>query len=411
MNDWLSCINYASAFKSTSIRLRSLGMSGEEVELTGIAAAASHLHHLRSLGQPQPLAWGRPHFADTSHHDMNNSSDGERLSNGQSFRLDSPAAPEVEGALQFKETFDAVRAGLAATHLPTSQDSSLVSSDSLNYSMDGMEPSSLSSRSQMIHLRVHDLEAQICATKSEIDSSLRFTRNVAVLAPFQKSTRDRLQEAIQAMSKNIQTLRLDITKLTCHRNILLDDLAAEARGFKKAASLALRTATETLHNRAFNPVSTQVCHDTQANTSNPDGSFVSATHSFDSSSGPSFRTALDLGPDWPSSGEAFATSTFRDSSRITESPLLEKHDGSLFADEHSRLSETMLGPDTSFDKISVASESPEEQAEEWNKTKAAKRVSLVRLPSDLRLSIILGKPTHRPHLTEISPVERSLSLS
>ncbi|KAL4069536.1 hypothetical protein J3A83DRAFT_4163569 [Scleroderma citrinum] len=426
MNEWISRINYASAFKSAGIRIRPLGMTGEDVELTGIAAAVSHLQNLRSphQGQPRILSWGHPDSENTFHRGMD--SDGEVLFNCQGLQSDSPAAPEVEGASQFKETFDAVKAGLAAAHIATGQDGSLVQSgdsENPNYSVDDVESSNLSSRTQIIHSRVRDLEAQICATNSEIDSSLRFVRNVAVLAPFQKSTRDRLQEAIQGMSKRIQALRLDITKLICHRNILLKDLAAETRVFKRAASLALQTATEALHNCALESVSIQATGDTRAVASTLEHNYGSTSRSFDSSSGPSFRTALDLGPDWPSSGEAFATSTFRESSRITESPVLEAQGASpshLFPDEHSHLSELTpnhTGPDTSFEKVSVASESPEEQAEEWNKTKAAKRVSLVRLPSDLRLSVLLGKSSRHPYLAEISPgtpvelIERSLPLS
>ena len=43
------------------------------------------------------------------------------------------------------------------------------------------------------------------------------------------------------------------------------------------------------------------------------------------------------------------------------------------------------------EKYYTAPETPEEQAEEWDKTRAAKRVSLVRLPTDLKLSVLLGK--------------------
>ena len=39
MNEWIARINYASAFKTAGIRMRSLGMSGKDIELTGKAAA------------------------------------------------------------------------------------------------------------------------------------------------------------------------------------------------------------------------------------------------------------------------------------------------------------------------------------------------------------------------------------
>ena len=58
----------------------------------------------------------------------------------------------------------------------------------------------------------------------------------------------------------------------------------------------------------------------------------------------------------------------------------------------------------SHEKYYTAPEMPEEQAEECNKTRAAKRVSLVKLPSDLRISMLFGKhareDTSTPELAE-----------
>jgi len=47
MNSWVSCINYASAFKTTGVSVRAPGMSGKDVELMGVAAATSHLRDLQ----------------------------------------------------------------------------------------------------------------------------------------------------------------------------------------------------------------------------------------------------------------------------------------------------------------------------------------------------------------------------
>ena len=74
------------------------------------------------------------------------------------------------------------------------------------------------------------------------------------------------------------------------------------------------------------------------------------------------------------------------------------------------------------EKFYTAPEMPEEQAEEWNKTRAAKRVSLVKLPSDLRISMLFGKhardQTSTPEIAEDrattpagSPKSRRRSLS
>jgi len=237
---------------------------------------------------------------------------------------------------------------------------------------------------------------------------MHIARNIAILAPFQKSTRDRLQDTSQTMSKKIQAMRLDVTKLICHRNILLNDLAVEEMNIKQATSLALQAATETLQQlercsgyTSQSPFSTQELP--------PKKSFHEETstssQSFDSATYETFRSALDFGPDWPSSGEAFAAPSFWGSSLATDSPVTLGRDSSTGSnypspDETSYLSLSTTNqslPETSLhENLSVVPDFPDEQAEEWNKTRAAKRVSLVKLPSDLRMSAIAGKSSRHP---------------
>jgi len=248
---------------------------------------------------------------------------------------------------------------------------------------------------------------RICAANAQIDSSMHIARNIAILAPFQKSTRDRLQDTIQTMSKKIQAMRLDVTKLICHRNILLNDLAVEERNFKQAASVALQAATETLQQH-YSEYTSQSSFSTREPPSK--NSFHEETstgsQSFDSSTYETFRSALDFGPDWPSSGEAFAAPSFWGSSLAIDSPVTPGCESSTGChpspDETSYLSLSTTNqplPEISLrENLSVVPEFPEEQAEEWNKTRAAKRVSLVKLPSrmDLRMSAITAKSSLHP---------------
>jgi len=394
MNEWISRINYASTFKSTGIGMRSLGMTSKVLELTGVAAATSHIHDLQlpNLGQPRVLTWDHSNLPEP----VDGPPGDGRLHDGYSAdtygrqsKLPDLSAPEVEGASQFKETFDTVKAELAAARISAGDLSAVEKAYPV-----GAEPPRLLSRSYMIHTRVEDLENRICAANAQIDSSMHIARNIAILAPFQKSTRDRLQDTIQTMSKKIQAMRLDVTKLICHRNILLNDLAVEERNYKQATSLALKAATETLQQHyseyTLRSLSTQELP--------PKNSFHEETstgsQSFDSSIHETFRSALDFGPDWPSSGEAFGAPSSWGPSPATDSPVTPGCDsltGSyLSPDETSYLSLSITNqslPETSFhESLSVVPDPPEEQAEEWNKTRAAKRVSLVKLPSDLRMS-------------------------
>jgi hypothetical protein len=416
MNEWISRINYASTFKTTGIRMRSLGMTSKALELTGVAAATSHLHDLQlpPLGQPRVLTWDHRNSSEL----MDESPGDGRLHDGYSActygrqsELAHLSAPEVEGASQFKETFDTVKAELAAARISAGDLPVVEKTNSV-----GAEPPRLASRSHMIHIRVEDLENRICAANALIDSSMHIARNIAILAPFQKSTRDRLQDTIQTMSKKIQAMRLDVTKLICHRNILLNDLAVEERNFKQATSLALQAATETLQQR-YSEYTSQSSFSSQELP--PKSSFHEETstgsQSFDSSTYQTVRSALDFGPDWPSSGEAFAAHSFFAPSFATDSPVTPGYDSLTGCypspDETSYLSLSSTNqslPETSLhENLSVVPDFPEEQAEEWNKTRAAKRVSLVKLPSDLRMSAIAGKSPRYPednNLLEEEPV-------
>ncbi|KAG6381326.1 hypothetical protein JVT61DRAFT_5736 [Boletus reticuloceps] len=393
MNEWISRINYASAFKTTGIRMRSLGMAGKVLELTGAAAATSHFHDLQLSNLVQPRVLTRDHHNPS---EPTNESPGDgRLHDGYSAdtygsqsELADLSAPELEGASQLKETFDTVKAELAAARIGVG---AVVEKAYLV----GAEPPRLSSRSQTIRTRVEDLENRICAANTQIDSSMHIARNIAILAPFQKSTRDRLQDIIQTMSKKVQAMRLDVTKLICHRNILLNDLAVEERNFKHATSLALQAATETLQQR-YREYNSQSSSSPQELP--PKSSFHEETstgsQSFDLSTCDTFRSALDFGPDWPSSGEAFAAPSFWVTPGYDNStgcyPSPDKTSYLSLSTTNQSLPETFL-----HGNISTVPDFSEEQAEEWHKTRAAKRVSLVKLPSNLHMSAIASKSSCR----------------
>ncbi|KAH7915398.1 hypothetical protein BJ138DRAFT_1055060 [Hygrophoropsis aurantiaca] len=430
LNAWISRLNYASAFKSSAIRMRPLAMSGKDVELTGMAAATSHLHDLELMMQqasPKIRSWDQRGLhniplGDSGSEDSSLAHTNTQTISQHNINMEVAVAPEVEGASQFKATFDRVKAELEAArrslHGSFSDENHSNSSSKLDISqhapMSKNDNALSHPRTLAIHSRVHDLDTRLSVAYSQLDSDMRFVRNVAKLTPFQKSTRDRLQTAVQNISKQIALARLDITRLTCHRNVLLNDLAAEEKCFRRATTLALQKATETLQSRRVDkvPHMTFSFHDTPRNHSLPPSSSQSPPASaLDSSVDDSFNSALDFDTQRPSSSSSVsggAISNFLGVSMVAESPAIDGDDSSTgcypFAEEDAspsrpgRLKQNSLdmssnlGHDdgTSHEKFYTAQESIEEQAEEWDKTRAAKRVSLIKLPPDLRLSAILG---------------------
>ncbi|EGN98293.1 hypothetical protein SERLA73DRAFT_91578 [Serpula lacrymans var. lacrymans S7.3] len=430
LNEWISRINYASTFRSTGVRMRSLGMSGKDVELTGVAAANSHLHDIQRQNhqaQPKVHSFGQRALNDST--DMSSPNNVEEpwrsmqsrrvtmMSGRQDVDLEIPVDPGIEGAYQFKATFDQVKAELAAgywysgePHIVPESGSRPNSEFSVNSpasTPDG-DTSRGSSRSQLIRPKVEDLETQLTTKISQLDTNMRFVRNVGIMTPFQKATRDRLQDAVQNTSKKVMQLRLDMARLICHRNVLLNDLAEEERTFHRTKTLALQAATETLQSSSAQNV-LRMSFDAQDVTvgessaaPSPDTPDQSKT---ESSMCNSLDSALDLGLDWSSSVEDMAALHFLNASHETDSPVTEGGCSSIGHGELN-MSGRMIGR-TSSDPATLVDQggrdSQTELAEEWNKTRAAKRVSLVRLPTDFRVPTLLGKQ-HRPGEDGISTV-------
>jgi len=415
--------------------MRALGMSDKDVELTGVAAATSHLHDM----QYQRRSTHTIHSWDgEAAHDLMDMLSGGNdslspkplarrvtiITGRNDMDLDVPTAPEIEGAHQFKVTFDQVKAELAMGNWSSSEEFSELDDKPRSRSLDSIVPGKplptrsdslpLPSRSQIIQSKIHELEASIAAVQSSLDSDMRFVRNLAILTPFQKATRDRLQAAVQNVSKRIMQSRIDLTKLTCHRDVLSGDLAAERRDMHMEKDLAFRAAAETLQSRRETkvPQMTSSFHD-EDDTASPQPlqhEPETPSHRPDSSLADSFHSALDFGQDWSVSDDMTASS-FLDISYIFDSPILSTSitpargsSGSFpFPDIGSNQSGAVtsepLPPDAigiTHEKFYTASDALDEaeQCEEWNKTRAAKRVSLVRVPSDIRPSSRFVKQPH-----------------
>ncbi|KAF5377559.1 hypothetical protein D9615_005260 [Tricholomella constricta] len=437
LNDWIAGINYASAFKSAGVRMRPLEMSGIDVKLTGVAAATSHLHDLQ-IHSAKPQTWDGDAPRDLMGMLSGDSDlDAQQpplkrkltiVTDRDDMDLEVPIAPEIDGAEQFKATFDQVKADLAAGRLaPSDVEDSPVQQTSPGKSLDFYPSSAISavsdssrlpSRAQIMQSKIEDLDSRITAVQSQLEANMRFVRNIATLTPFQKSTRDRLTAAVQSVAQRVAQVRLENAKLVCHRNVLINDLASEGRSWHRAKALALRAATETLQSRHYEtlPRMTLSYHASDPieiplgrKSSSSYHLDPSPTHRPESSICDSFHSAMDFGPDWPSSEDA--SSSFLgagghlfDSPSPSTSPSLHSHsmgDGNAESPRRSlvlppnfqRLAESRRTSNDmmTHERFYTAPESPEEEAEKWDQTRCAQRVSLVRLPSDIQLTSRFGR--------------------
>lgn len=479
MNEWIARINYASAFKTAGVRMRSLGLSSKDIELTGIAAAASHLKDVKhNLGQaPSPVirTWNGRLSEDLDILSRGTSESeptllankvptpapaGSRKRPGSVGSVGSnPSTPPFENSSRlFKATFDEVKTELAAGKWRSLDEMSIRSTRKRAYSLESVlgSPSfvpvapangdakpRLSSRPDIIRTKVEDLDAKISLARTQLDTDMRFVRNLAVMTPFQRATRDRLQAAVQNVAKRVMQVRLDIEKLVCYRDVLVSDLAAEERDWRRTKKLAMRAATQQLasqreadraveqeaererehareaervwqqrqEQRERYPKLTLSAYVDQteppANSSPitiPRSGVSTHARGQESSVTESFHSALSNGS-WQGHGRQRSATLTHVSPQTLDcsmtSPLEGGSDNQAGLSERQRavplvaqnsLDSTASTDDgTSHEKYYTAPDMLEEQAEEWNKTRAAKRVSLVKLPSDLRISVLFGK--------------------
>lgn len=482
MNTWICRINYASVFKSTGIRMRPLGLSGKDVQLMGVAAAKSHLRDMRTQTvadepvQRVRAAWdARP---STSTQGSSSTSAGEytpqltmsppstpslapsdgqvhpRQNRSANVAFDAPTAPMIDGAQQFKATFDQVKADLAAGRTPSTDDyvtrpralsleSAIQPWTTTHGSPSSPSEEKPSQRSHIVRTKIKALEERIDAVQAKLDEDLLVLRNVAILTPFQRTTRDRLQAAAIASSQRLRARRLELARLSCQREVLADDILAEARDWRRNKFLALKAATDVLQTRGA-PVSRKPLSlhlEEPAYTSNGTPSSLPA-HMPETSATDSFHSALEFECDSPandggssitdsplatplleerlsSSSSSFpfspnasaglgpatsngngATTVARSHSHRTRSSQSISIPSPTAAAFHSRRHSSDRGSAnhsprpssvSGHERFVTARESQPEEAEEWHQTRAAKRVSLIKVPSDLRLT-----RTHRP---------------
>ncbi|KAL5534415.1 hypothetical protein ACEPAG_877 [Sanghuangporus baumii] len=349
-NEWIAHINYASAFKTAGIRMRPV-------------SATENARMDRS-----------------------------------SYTRDAPLIPS-ESSSPASDLFDGL---LELDNNPIANpDGSSAETQQTQLSPDNSGSNS-HSRSRIVLTKIREFESKIESARTQLDSEIRLVHNLAILTPFQRSTRDRLQTSVINLARRIKQLRLDIVKVTCFRDVLAADLASEERERKcrkREESVSTSNWDDGVDVRPrLLPLP---IHEGDTLYSAP-GQSLSRSDVSDLSHGrpnssicESFHSALDFGSDWPKNTRPPSylrrdTTPMQSLEQVSPlcTPSREASTGSpsgsgFFPSQFS------AGP-----SIGDSSSSPsrdrrsgqrmsEEQAEEWNKTRAARRVSLVRVPATL----------------------------
>ena len=400
LHQWLLRINYASAFRTAGVKIRPSALSGETAHLTGVAAATSHMH---DIYHRTPLSRSETWDSEVPGHLMGMLSPTSSLSARPTLKrkvtmslplnavdLDS-MDPNLHESEEFKKTFHCVKADLADT-ITDDVDESVTPREGNLPAAAMSQPCLLPSRSaavptrgDIIQRKIDEFDTKIAHIQAELSAETRYLRNIGILAPFKRATRSKLQTCVPPRAKKISSLRIELERFICYRTVLHRDLLSEGETLQQSRKVALHAAKETLRKRYAIPTMTiSDVDDPDAlrdSVEFPETSCISTPGGPGSSKSGSFHSATDSGFDWPSSDEPLARSTFeqvRDSSR-TSSSVTGPSSPASRADSFGEL------PVMSVERQDGTADN-EEEAEQWDKTRAAKRVSLIKVPSALAVT-------------------------
>src|SRR5258708_58568 len=174
--EWMCLINFAGAFKSSGLRMQST--------LDYIA-----LDHQATFSHNQHLDHNAvsilPFSGITSH--------GDALASGPS--------PADISSMIFPAPSD------SSTHRTASD------MDILRHRVD------------ILRVKLDDLNRRISTASTGLDAELRLIRNLGILTPFIRATREKIQNVIISQAKRVHQLRLELARLCAYQGVLQDDFA------------------------------------------------------------------------------------------------------------------------------------------------------------------------------------------
>lgn len=209
MNDWIHKINFCASFRTSNIKIRGLDLTPR----VGSGPAS------QDLDSPDPLEsrFGRPTPSRLSFSDSDRAS--RRLDPDDSGR----STPVPEDAGDFSR--DTASRNSESEGLPRPS-----SSASLR-----MSPATsallkrATARRELMLTKIAETEVQLERIVARLADEIRLARHFAILTPFLKSTRDRIEMSALPLASRIRALRLEVAKAEARCKILRLDLAAGER--------------------------------------------------------------------------------------------------------------------------------------------------------------------------------------
>ncbi|WVN89691.1 uncharacterized protein L203_104921 [Cryptococcus depauperatus CBS 7841] len=258
MNEWTTLINYASAFRSAGIKMRSGTMRKDHAVLAGAAAAASHQREVRRdenqlssresgcNSERKAVFWEAGAYGDDP---LQSRPKGEEV---RGIDVDGANEQLHEGE-QLEEVFGAVKAELAAGRgiARAHNDPNKQSERSYNYA----------SRLAVIQNHIRALHDKETVLASSVRSSLLLARNIHMLTPFQKSTRDRLASFVPSIARRVRNERVTLAKFRFWISALKLEAERAEEEWKEVRHVALQAAARSLREDGIQGVVQEIHRD------------------------------------------------------------------------------------------------------------------------------------------------------
>ncbi|KAL8276511.1 hypothetical protein RQP46_011112 [Phenoliferia psychrophenolica] len=203
LNSWLAHINYAASFKTAGIRMRALAAPSSSSLAPKRAPATT-------VVVPEPVD------PDLTIHALSPVSEEDATLPAS---LREALRTSGSGRPSFEHPFP--RAPSSEFDPESSTPPSSAPSTTVERGPD--------TRAEVLRTKIAELEVEIKNVKTELHADLRRVRNLAVLTPFMRSTRERIQAALVPIEKRVRHARMNLAKLVCHREVLTRDLLVEDR--------------------------------------------------------------------------------------------------------------------------------------------------------------------------------------
>ncbi|SPO20708.1 uncharacterized protein UTRI_00184 [Ustilago trichophora] len=235
MNDWIHKINFCASFRTSNIKIRGL-------DLAPRVGSGSAVQDVDPLDRSDLLEsrFGRPGLSRTSFSES-------RLDLDDSGRS-TPVADDAgdlsrDGALRL--SVDPMSRNSESDGPPRPRSSA---SHRMSPASSALQKRAKARRELML-TKIAETEVQLERAAARLADEIRLARHFAILTPFLKSTRDRIEMSALPLASRIRALRLDVAKAESRCKILRLDLAA---GERVARALLPNTYLSTSAMRAAN---------------------------------------------------------------------------------------------------------------------------------------------------------------